>query len=337
MSPATTPQSPRSASEYFWLCWDVGIVTLVGANLLLIVFDSLFAAGPVAALVEWLSADFHDWYATTIHAHFALIDLGFVAIFALDVLLGWSAAIVKGRYERWYYYPFVHWYDVLGCIPLAEFRWLRVLRIFALGFRLQRIGLIDVRTWAVYATFKKYYDILVEEVSDRVVVNVLGGVQAEMRSGATELPRRIVQEVVRPRHAQLVGALAEAISSTVSTAYAENREEIRAYIRDVVRHTVERNAAARGVERLPLVGDYVIRVLDDTLTDSVSDVLDAAVQGLSDAEYRTLVGHVTDSLFAYLEREPEAGADPTLQDAVIEVIELLKQQVLKQRWRDEYA
>ncbi|HBZ99013.1 MAG TPA: preprotein translocase subunit SecA, partial [Pseudomonas sp.] len=52
----------------------------------------------------------------------------FVAVFLLDVLLGWTVALFERRYARWYYYPFAHWYDVLGCIPLAGVRWLRGLR-----------------------------------------------------------------------------------------------------------------------------------------------------------------------------------------------------------------
>lgn len=324
----------RRRRDQLGLSWDLLIITLVIANLTLILFDSLFAAGPVAALVAWISQDFHDWYAAVIRPNFLTIDLVFVAIFLSDVLLGWAIAIRQRTYERWFYYPLAHWYDVLGCIPLAGFRWLRVLRVISLGFRLQRLGFIDVRTWPLYATGRRYYDILVEEVSDRVVVNVLNGVQEELRSGASDLPRRVVQEVVRPRHDPLVAALADTLGGIVRSAYADYREDWRAYIRDVVRHTIERNAAGRGLERVPIVGDAVLRALDSILTEVVSDVLDAAVQGLGDAEYRSLVSHIAEGVFTFMEREPDNARDPELQQALVEIIELVKQQVQVQRWRE---
>lgn len=327
----------RRHRDQIGLIWDLGVIALVVANLTLIVIDSLFAAGPLAALVRWISEPMHDWYATNVRANFGAIDLGFVAVFVADVLINWAVAIRQQRYERWFYYPLAHWYDVFGCIPLAGFRWLRVLRVVSLGFRLQRLGLIDVRRWPMYATGKRYYEILVEEVSDRVVVNVLNGVQEELRGGASELPRRVVREVVCPRHDPLVAALADTLAGIVRSAYADYRHDWRAYIRDVVHHTIERNAAARGLERVPVVGDAVLTALDGILTDVVSDVLDSAVQGLGDEEYRGLVSHIAEGIFEFMEREPAPDRDPELQEALVEIIELVKQQVQVQRWRESSA
>ena len=136
--------------------WDTFIVLLVCVNLALILFDSLFIVQPInQAIAGWLPG-LHQRYETLIHRNFQLIDLGFVAVFVFDVLLGWTVALFERRYARWFYYPFAHWYDVLGCIPLSGFRWLRVLRIGSLLVRLQRLGLIDVRQWAVFGVLHRY-------------------------------------------------------------------------------------------------------------------------------------------------------------------------------------
>ena len=52
-------------------------------------------------------------------------------------------AIRKQTYPRWYFYPFLHWYDLLGCIPIGSFRMLRLLRLISLTIRLQKMGIID--------------------------------------------------------------------------------------------------------------------------------------------------------------------------------------------------
>src|SRR5699024_635131 len=138
--------------------------------------------------------------------------------FVLDVVLGWTVAVVKKQYYRWYFYPFIHWYDVLGCIPVAGFRLLRILRVISILLRLQHLGIIDMRNWAIYRHLMVYYDIVVEEVSDRVVINVLSGAQREIRSGGNVLTQRVVREVVRPRQKQLVTAASSRIEQAVIQA-----------------------------------------------------------------------------------------------------------------------
>lgn len=321
--------------QWAGLAWDLAIIVLVSVNLVLIVFDSLFAAAPVAAAIGNLSQGFHDWYAETVHARFRIIDLYFVAVFVTDVLLGWAVAVYERYYHRWFFYPFVHWYDVLGCIPLAGFRWLRALRVFSLMLRLQRMGLIDIRNWRIYAFFKKYYDILMEELSDRVVVNILDGIQIEVRRGG-DLPQRIVREVFEPRKQRLAAAAGERFERTVSSAYDANRLDIQAYVGKLVQRAVEDNGTIRNLERVPMLGGYVGRSVEHAIQDAVNNVLDEAVASLRSPEFDVMLEHVADSILALLLDE-ETETDPELREAVIEVIDLLKEQARVKHWRDTYA
>lgn len=310
-------------------------MVLVAVNLVLIVFDTLFVAPAFAHLVHAVSPAFHGWYKANVHAHFVTIDLFFVAIFLFDVLCGWANAIWRQRYHRWFFYPFVHWYDVLGCIPLAGFRWLRVLRVIALGMRLQGLGLIDVRRWRVYAVGKKYTDILVEEISDRVVVNVLSGVQDELHSGGRELTTRVVREVIQPRREALVATSAAQVEQAASASYAANRDEIQAYVGKLVERAVSGNLAIAGLERIPLLGTVVTRSIEWAIRDAVNNVLDEVVAGFGSPEFDDLVQHVADSVFQQLV-DSKSASSPELRQALSEVIDLLKQQVTVRRWKQTY-
>jgi hypothetical protein len=321
--------------QWAGLIWDLAIIVLVAANLSLIVFDTLFGVAPVAAGVAAVSQGFHDWYAEAVHARFRVIDLYFVAVFVADVLLGWAVAVYERYYHRWFFYPFVHWYDVIGCIPLAGFRWLRALRVFALILRLQRMSFIDVRGWRVYAFFKKYYDILMEELSDRVAVNILEGIQIEVRRGG-DLPQRIVREVFEPRKQKLAAAASERLERTVTRTYAANRDEIQAYVGNLIRRAVEDNVTIRNLERVPMLGGYVGRSLSRAIRDAVNNVLDETVAGLRSPEFDAMLEHVADSILAMLIDE-ESETDPELREAVVEIIELLKEQTRLQHWKETYV
>lgn len=335
VSPLDLVASERTLSERLFLLWDLAIIVLVSLNLALIIFDALFAIGPLAGLLEsaWPAA--HGWYEGSIHENFVTIDLFFVAIFVADVLAGWALAIVQKRYYRWYFYPFVRWYDVLGCIPVAGFRFLRVLRVLTIIMRLQRLGVIDIRNWAVYKTAMVYYDIVVEEISDRVVIKVLTGAQDELRSGGQELSHRVVREVIQPRQQRLVNASATHIENAIISAYQANREELQAYVANVVNRGVDNNAALKNLERVPMLGSFVSRALDDAITDTVNNVLDEAVGGLSSADFDALVQNITDSVISRLLAD-DIGQNSELRDAVVEILDLVKEQVAVQRWRDHF-
>lgn len=328
--------SQRSVQDLVFLVWDIGIVALVSLNLGLILFDSLFSIKPLATGFAAILPGLHGYYDTQIHAHFAEIDLMFVAVFVLDVLAGWSIAVLQRRYDRWFIYPFAHWYDVLGCIPLAGFRILRVLRLITIGFRLQKLGVIDVRNWYLFQLLMRYYGIFVEEVSDRVVINVLAGVQEEIRSGGGQLPQKVVREVVVPRKEKLVNSISARIEATARSAYDDNSGEIRTYVARIVRRAIQDNALAKNVERVPMLGQYLTHAIDSTLTDSICNVLKEAVDGLGSSEYDDMIQNIADSIFDILLETPEQ-ASTELTDALIEIIDLLKAQVAVQRWKQAPA
>ncbi|MES1924100.1 ion transporter [Salinisphaera sp. T31B1] len=325
----------RSLGERLFLLWDLAIIVLVSINLVLIVFDALFAVGPLSSAFDALWPAGHDWYESRIHENFVTIDLMFVAVFVADVLAGWAVAIYQQRYYRWFFYPFARWYDVLGCVPVAGFRFLRILRVISILMRLQRLGAIDIRNWAVYKTAMVYYDIVVEEISDRVVIKVLSGAQDELQSGGRELSNQVVREVIQPRQQRLVASASTHIENAIISAYKANREQLQAYVASVVNRGVDNNSALKNLERVPMLGSFVSRALDEAITDTVNNVLDEAVAGLSSADFDALVQNITDSVITRLLAD-DIGESSEVRDAVVEILDLVKQQVAVQRWREHF-
>lgn len=343
MSDNATPPDPgalldtrRSKTERALLAWDLAMIGLVSINLLLILIDMLYSIGFVENALQAGLPGLSAWYDRTIHAHFFSIDLVFVGLFVADVLAGWALAVVQQRYLRWYFYPFAHWYDVLGCIPVAGLRLLRVLRVISIIMRLQRLGVIEIRDWWLYRQAMVYYDVIVEEISDRVVIKVLGGVQDEMRSGGQTLSRRVVHDVIAPRRAQLTAAVSSQAENAIAAAYGDNREQIQAYIANVVNRAVDQNPALKNLERVPMLGRFVSEALDLAIQDTVNNVLDEAVAGLTSRDFDALVGNIVDSVIERLLAENVGEATPEIQDAMIEVLELVKDQVAVKRWRGHF-
>jgi len=327
----TEPVVARQARrrDQLHAAWEAFIVLLVCINLSLILFDSLFALQPVSAVLADLAPELHARYQQSVHANFQYIDLGFVAIFVLDVLLGWTVALFERRYARWYYYPFAHWYDVLGCIPLAGLRWLRVLRVGALLIRLQRLGLIDMRGWAIYGLFSRYYYLLIEELSDRVMVRLFGRLQQEI-GASDDLSRRLLQEVVRSRKQRLLNDISRRLQDMLETGYRDNRGAIEGYVSQLIHQALQNNPEMHNLRRLPL-GNRLASTLDDALSDIAARLLQGAVEGMRGPQFQALAGNLADEFFdAWVYQDK--NTDLALEELLVDVIEVLKQQVLDRRW-----
>ena len=309
--------------------WEALIVLLVCANLGLILFDELFAVAPVNQLLASGFPAFHSNYEQQVHANFQLIDLGFVAIFVLDVLLGWTVALFERRYARWWFYPFAHWYDVLGCIPLSGFRWLRVLRVGSLLIRLQRLGLIDMRGWALFGVFRRYYMLLLEELSDRVMVRLFSRLQQEI-GASDDLSRRLLQEVVIPRKERLLDDLARRLQGMLESGYRDNRGAIEGYVGSLIHQALSDNREVRNLRRLPL-GSRMADTLDGALADIASRLIQGAVDGLQGPQFQRLARNLADEFFDAWVYQDE-NTDLALEELLVDVIEVLKQQVLDRRW-----
>lgn len=331
--PENQKTSLNLALERVHLTWDFLVIALVVANLTLLLFDGLFLLTPLNTAFEVIAPGLHDAYDRHIHANFIAIDLAFVTVFLFDVLLGWAVAIAERRYHRWFFYPFVHWYDVLGCIPVGGFRLLRILRVITLLQRLQRLGLIDVRRWYLYGVIIKYYDILMEELTDRISIRMLDSVQSHLRS-SDGLSGRMVEQVLRPRQQALIHEITQRLEAMAGNAYDHNRDDTLRYVRGLVGRTLSESPEIRRLSRLPM-GGQLTKGLEASLSDLACRLVNEALEGLQSPEFSALVEHLTESGFeAWLRTDPHT--EKVSEQVIVDMLELLKEQIAVKDWKHKY-
>lgn len=327
----------RRGYRYFVV--DVAMVILLVANLVWIVFDWLFDVPALRDLLSSALPAFTAAYAEHIHPNFFFIDMAFVALFLVDFVVGWIVAIVHRVHHRWYFYPFLHWYDLLGCIPLTGFRVLRLLRIVTIFYRLQKAGAVDFSGTAPARLLRKYYAAAVEEVTDRVVIRMLTDVQDEVKHGGP-LVERIVEEVFKPARGQLVEWASRRIRTAAGETYAHYRDDINAYIRRRVESAVAHNTALRRLSLVPVVGASLKATARRAMEELVSDVVHGMLEDLVSERNRRLLDEVADLLFAaVLAPEEDDELNRIVADTADAAIEVVKRQVAVQQWklRDEAA
>jgi hypothetical protein len=321
----------RSSRETPFLVIDFIMLGLVFINLAWLLFDTLFTSKLVRQSLEWFSPAFTEFYAAEIHVNFILYDLAFVAVFLTEFVVRWGLAVRNQTYHRWFFYPFVHWYDLLGCIPVGSFRWLRLLRIISIVYRLQKYQIIDISNLYLVRFVRKYMNVLVEELSDRVVIHVLDGIQDEISVG-TPVMEKIVQQVILPNKPLVIEWIASRINDLADNVYQPRRPDLKLYIDGVIASSIAQDQKVAALEKLPVIGQAVTEIIETTVSDIVFNVLDRVVMDIGAEETDVWVRDITDQVIARL-LQPSAQLNAAGRDVLIDILDVVKDEVRIQRWK----
>lgn len=328
-------QKLRESHEGPLLALDILMLWLLTINLAWYFIDVLFGVALVRQTLHPFLPDLTHYYATEIHPNFVLYDLGFLALYLSEFVFRWALAIHRNTYHRWFFYPFVHWYDVLGCIPLGGLRLLRLLRIVSIIYRLHKFGIIDFRQSAPLRVGEKYYRILVEEVSDRVVINVLDGMQKEIEGGG-DTSRQLVNTILRPRRDVIVPWLASRLGQGLRQSLEPRREEIGRYVRNTVHKGLDESEELQTLAQIPVIGSHIELRLEKAISEIVHNIvmnIAADLDGIEDDHYlQQLSGMLFDALL-----EPHEAVGQAMRETLLDSIELIKQQVAVQQWKRDDA
>jgi len=336
--PESSTTSSSSATGRAWrqrfsLLVDVVMLVLIISNLTLIVFDWGFESPIVQDFFRTWMPSFYSFYDETIHSNFFFVDLIFVSVFVVEIMVRWIMAIYRQTYHRWFFYPFVHWYDVLGCIPVSSFRSLRLLRIISMIPKMQRLGLVDLRRTFLYRTFSKYGGIVVEELSDRVAVRILDAVKDEIRGGHPVLDQ-ITTEVVEPQRDLLIQSVTHRLQEATAKAYGTYQSDFREYVDEVIAEAVERNQEIGTIAAIPGVGPTTASLLERAISDIVFNVIDQMMADIASVENDKVIKQITSiSTDALLTSEYDQRLNQLTQSILLQSIDLIKEHVEVQQWK----
>jgi hypothetical protein len=320
----------KESHEGPWIALDLAMLALLLINLLWIIFDSLFATQFIQNILLSIYPPFVKGYLP-IHQNFILIDLIFVAIFLSEFCLRWVVAIRRKEYLRWYFFPFIHWYDLIGCIPISGLRIFRFLRLFSILYRLQKHQIIDLRYTAPYRFIAFYYDVLVEELSDRIVVKVLSDAQKDIAAGSPLLDD-ISKNVIATRLpilSQWVASVMVHIGESIQNN--EQGQGLKNHVQSSVGKAVRNNSQVSTLRLVPVLGGSIEKILENAVTDIVTQSI---VNLLTDMSADKIDDFVSHGLGRFSTEDNQL--DQEMLQIVNECLELVKKHVGHQRWKTAF-
>ncbi|HIO31120.1 hypothetical protein [Marinobacter salarius] len=324
----------KTSHQLIWFIIDFLMLGLLIINLAFIIFDSIYNLTGVQNLLAEHAPLVKELYHP-IHENFLFYDLIFVSIFLTEFVVRWGYAIKAKIYDRWYFYPFIHWYDIIGCIPVGSFRFLRILRVISIIYRLHQYKVIDVTQTRAFQFFNFYYEAFMEELSDRIVIKVLTGAQDEIRKGSP-LFERIQNDILYPRREMLSDWVSQRVAEAAREGYIPNRGALRSYLETRVDNALKQNLELSRLKYLPVVGPTIQETLEEAVGDIVANVIHQILEDLASASNHAFIEDIVNVFLPSPDNEDENDEhNEALINLIVEVLDAVKSQVRVKHWRSE--
>lgn len=274
-----------------------------------------------------LARNFHRDYGLDgrLEDHFWLLDLPFLAVFALEFFGRWGWSVYRREYPRWFIFPILNWYDLLSLVPVKELRFLRLFRVASIYVRLRRSGATGLTSDPVSRVADYLFTILKEEVSDMVTLRILSETHAEIRAGTH---RRIVRAVVTPRRDRLARELAARVQHALAST--EVRDRVRTLVQTHLDQSVESAGALRNLPLPNAVLAPLVRAIGEVVFDSFADTMADTLQ--TEEGRRTLEAVLADTIDGIVVELTDGELEAVIREVSLETIDHIKAHVRVRKW-----
>lgn len=328
----------KTTGGYISILIDVLMIAIVLINLIFLIFDWAFDFVLFQDFIQGLSDNFFLYYRDTIHPNFYYYDSIFVAIFVSELFLQWIISIWIKSYAKWWLYPFINWYDVLGCIPLAGFIWLRLFRIIAISIRLHKMGVINLRRTFIYKQFYSMYQIFIQDAADGALIKMLEavqrGVKQENKQNESNVPKKeeesIVAEAIKPDQHELAKVLATKIHQVVENNYHLHRDDLKGQIELVIKKGFDNSEEMQKLEHIPFVGGRISERLEALLSDISFQLADSLSSKLASDEVSQIIEQIVNTTLESIMKETtQKTSDRELNTIVKAIVDRALQHLIK--------
>ena len=273
LNPIKNSFHPIRHDTWSWklfLIYDMFMMLLIVINLFCLAANAMLMSDFGASIFTFLHLpEALQFYRSELHPWVIKTEEWFTGYLIVELLLRWLTAIIRQHHPRWFFFPFVHWYEILAIMP--ELRFLRLLRASVIAYRLSELGYQVIPEW-----FSKrvqfYYHVMLEELSSRIVLTVLEGIKRELSTSTTH--KQIIHDLVDHHRQLFANALVEILQETLATQLQQQQQHIAKNVGLVVNQAIEDTPELTQLLRLiPLVGGRIeqqIQSIGQRLGENIS-------------------------------------------------------------------
>ncbi|AOA59100.1 hypothetical protein [Acinetobacter larvae] len=318
----------------FWrlnLAYDIFMLGIIVINLCCL-FGNAFMMSHFASwffdklhLIAWV-----EFYRESLNPWVLKTEGWFISFLLIEFAVRWGIAIAGRHHERWFFFPFIHWYEVLAIIPVLRF--LRLLRAGIIAYRLHQIGYQVIPT-SILKKLVFYYELVMEELSDRVVVTVINGIQQQLAGSNSH--REIIHQLVAHHQHMLSQTLAELLQENLAVALEQQQQHVAQHVGQVVNQAIVDTPELHQLLRLmPFLGGRLesqLQQIGQRLGENISHgLMQPFITGTPESP--NLSYQYIAETISHLDIKNQS-LERLVASAVSESLEAIKQQVQIKQWK----
>lgn len=314
------------------LGYDIFMMVLIIINLFCLSANAILMSDFGGWLFDFIHLpELLQFYRNSLRPWVIITESWFTSFLVIELLVRWAIAIIAQHHKRWFFFPFIHWYEILSIIP--QLRFLRLLRAGAIAYNLYQHG-YKVIPDAWYRRAKFYYHMLLEELTSRIVLTVLDGIKRELSTSTTH--KKLIEDLVTHHRDMFATALADILQESLGKELQAQKIMIAENVGDIVNRAIEDTPELTQLLRLiPIVGGRIeqqIQSIGQRLGENIT-------LGLIEP---FAYGHKNEKNLAYLEIsnkisqiqfENNTHVEKLVESAVFESLEAIRKQVKVKQWQ----
>ena len=314
------------------LAYDVIMMILIVFNLFCLAANAIL----MGEFAQWLFDTLYlspvlEYYQQHLHRWVVITEGWFTTFLIVELVVRWGIAIHYRHHQRWWFFPFIHWYEILAIMP--QFRFLRLGRAVAIAYNLHQHGYAVIPDhWYARAYF--YYNLVMEELTSRVVLTVINQVQHELKTSTTH--RQLITDLVNHHRELLAIALTDVLQQQLGQQLQLQREHMAKTVGQVVNQAIEDTPELTQLLRLiPIVGGRIeqqIQSIGQRLGENITQGLIDPFASHAQQPHPQVYQYISQKI-SELPLEHNAHIEKLVESAVQETLEALRQQVKVKQWQ----
>ncbi|KRW29687.1 preprotein translocase subunit SecA [Acinetobacter baumannii] len=324
-----------SLSFKLFLVYDIFMVFIIIFNLFCLAANFFL----MSSIGAWFFEHIHlpqvlSFYRTHLHPWVITSEAWFIGFLIIELLVRWGIAIVYKHHKRWFFFPFIHWYEILAIIP--QLRFLRLFRAGIIAYRLHELGYSVIpESWRKTGLF--YYRVVMEELSDRVVITVIDGIRYELETSSSH--KQIIHDLVNHHREQFTVTLTSLLQESLATALKEQKPAITRAVGKIVDQAIEDTPELTQLLRLiPLVGGRIeqqIQSIGQRLGENISaGLIEPLIEG--SAAHPNSTYQLISQKISHINIDNHE-LEQLVESVVFETLEAVRKQVKVKQWQQTLA
>ena len=275
-------------------------------------------------VLQYYKNDLHPWVIKT--------ESWFITFLIVELGIRWLIAITNKHHARWFFFPFIHWYEIVSIIPYLRF--LRLIRVGIIAYRFHELGY-----QVVPDSFMKrvlfYYRVIMEELSDRVVITVIDGIKHELDTSSSH--KKIIHDLIDHHRERFALTLAEILQEALATELKAQSNLITNNVGQIVRQAIEDTPQLTQLLRLiPIAGSMIENQIQNIGQQLGENITQGLVQPFikGSVQNPNAAYQLISTKLSQINIENQK-LEELVESVVYESLESLKQQVKVKQWQVE--